>query len=397
MLDGGELRQVTPIALHTSTGNLRTDRMLQGIIGLCELAFPDRIHSYYLTGSYADGSAVPASDIDMYVLFKDDFRSRYEERQAWQIDTNCELLLSKRLDIVPWSAARVIHYGITEVKQVSLFKIGSVFLYGTDIREEIVLPPLEQYVRAAMHDPLRLMARLRQNANHLTFPLTYPDAEAPFYGYDRPMYTGEAVDPVGTEDLMLLLTRIAAAVLALEAGQYVRNKHDTIRAYRVHINDQWTALLEEVNEYCRMQWHYRIPTEETDRRRLRNLCQQIVAFENAFLTHYKAFLLAELCHPAYPPVWLPVNQAASLLDCSVRTLHRWVQQGRVQEQRMRGERWVLVEDFPQLYAASMARQVWYTDDEVRDALRQLEATGSALLRRSMQATLRRLQRNDADV
>lgn len=368
--------------------------MLQGIIGLCELAFPGRVHSYYLTGSYATGDATPASDIDMYVLYRGDFRSRYEERQAWQIDANCELLLSKQLDIVPWSESQAIHYAIMDVKQVSLFKLGSVLLYGEDIRDAIALPPLEQYVRAALHDPLRFMTRLRQNPSHLTFPLPYPDPEAPFYGYDRRMYTGEEVDPIGTEDLVIMLTRVATALLALEAGEYVRNKHDSVRAYRAHINDQWADLLEEVNEYCRIQWQYRIPIREADRRRLRTLCQRVVEFENIFLMRYKGFLLTELRQRAYPPVWLPVAQAASLLHCSTRTLHRWARQGKVQKQRMRGERWVLVEDFPQLYAVSMLGSVWYPDGEVRDALKQLEHTGTALLGRCIQATLRRLQRDD---
>ena len=38
-------------------------RSAAGLVGLCELTFPERIQAYYLVGSYADGSAVPSSDL----------------------------------------------------------------------------------------------------------------------------------------------------------------------------------------------------------------------------------------------------------------------------------------------------------------------------------------------
>ena len=49
------------IALLTSTGQRSVDGILRGVVGLFEAVFPDRVRGYYLGGSYADGTAVPAS------------------------------------------------------------------------------------------------------------------------------------------------------------------------------------------------------------------------------------------------------------------------------------------------------------------------------------------------
>jgi predicted nucleotidyltransferase len=64
------LASMEPLALASSTGDPRIDEIVQGIIGLFEIAFPGRIRGCYLVGSYADGTAVPLSDIDIRVVLK---------------------------------------------------------------------------------------------------------------------------------------------------------------------------------------------------------------------------------------------------------------------------------------------------------------------------------------
>jgi hypothetical protein len=49
------------LIMLVSTGTPQIDSLLAGFIGLFELAFPARIRAYYLVGSYANGSHVPAS------------------------------------------------------------------------------------------------------------------------------------------------------------------------------------------------------------------------------------------------------------------------------------------------------------------------------------------------
>ncbi|NJM09183.1 hypothetical protein HC891_27750 [Candidatus Gracilibacteria bacterium] len=57
-----------PALLHSS-GDAQIDTIVGGFIAVLELLFPQRIASYALTGSCADGAATALSDIDMLVVF----------------------------------------------------------------------------------------------------------------------------------------------------------------------------------------------------------------------------------------------------------------------------------------------------------------------------------------
>jgi predicted nucleotidyltransferase len=45
-----------------------TNPVVRGLVELFELVFPARIRGYYLLGSFAEGTAVALSDIDLMVL-----------------------------------------------------------------------------------------------------------------------------------------------------------------------------------------------------------------------------------------------------------------------------------------------------------------------------------------
>ncbi len=57
--------------LIASTGDFRCDRIAQGVIGVFEATFPNRVRGYYLRGSRASGTSIGGSDIDLFVIFKD--------------------------------------------------------------------------------------------------------------------------------------------------------------------------------------------------------------------------------------------------------------------------------------------------------------------------------------
>lgn len=93
---------------------------------------------------------------------------------------------------------------------------------------------------------------------------------------------------------------------------------------------------------CRNQWHYRLPTAEGDRRRLRELCGQALAFQNHFLSRYRSYLLDEL-------------------RCAAP--HR------------------------QALAAKRLAQIRYPDSEVVEALHQLRNVDGTDLRQAVETTL----------
>jgi tRNA nucleotidyltransferase (CCA-adding enzyme) len=96
------------IDLLTSNGNRNIDRIMQGVIGIFETAFPGRIRSYYLDGSYTDGTAIPhASDIDGYIIFRHDFLDDVEREKAQHLVTQCGYLSQPEFDMLPKAEAHL--------------------------------------------------------------------------------------------------------------------------------------------------------------------------------------------------------------------------------------------------------------------------------------------------
>lgn len=272
------------IPLLNSTGNQRVDNILRGVIGIFETIFPNRIRGYYLVGSYADGTAVSTSDIDMKILFKNRFRDNIERKNSQQICDYCFGLISPIAGDV---TARDEETAFSSSTLRLRIKAGSLLLYGEDIRDKISLPPLGQNLRDVMFRAcvFCFTDRLRPNLKARVYPLGYPDPSDEFYGYT---YKG------GTTVFVSLLSAIATAIVSSKAKKYVLTKNDSLKLYKKYINDEWTTLLEVAFEKIRRQWEYQIPKNKDERRQLREICGQTLAFENHFLIIYKDFLLTEL-------------------------------------------------------------------------------------------------------
>ena len=166
------------VALCATTGDRRADTLLQGTIGIFETCFPGRVRGYYLVGSYANGSAVATSDLDLVVVFKDDFESD-EPARCRDLAHNCSLISPVRIDVAPRCETELVRTG-----SVSL-KLASRLLYGEDIGALVPLEPLEDYLPKALSGFFFYTAMLRGEPAHLTYPVDYPDANAAFYGYER--------------------------------------------------------------------------------------------------------------------------------------------------------------------------------------------------------------------
>ncbi|MEO7909329.1 MAG: nucleotidyltransferase domain-containing protein [Roseiflexaceae bacterium] len=66
----------------TTTRIPAIDAILLGIVHAFEHALPNRVRAYYLLGSYVEGTAVPLSDIDCFVIFADQFATPQEQAFA---------------------------------------------------------------------------------------------------------------------------------------------------------------------------------------------------------------------------------------------------------------------------------------------------------------------------
>ena len=272
------------ISLLNSAGNQQVDDILRGVIGIFETIFSDRIRGYYLVGSYADGTAVSTSDIDMKILFKNRFRNDTERKNAQQICEYCFELISPIPGDVTANDEETAFSSSTLRLRI---KAGSLLIYGEDIRDQISLPRLDQHIRDVMFRAyvFCFTDRLRPNLKARVYPLDYPDPSDEFYGYTYKSGTTVFASVVGA---------MATAIVASKVKKYVFTKSDCLKLYKRYINDEWTTLLEAVFEKIRKQWEYQIPENKDERQQLREICRQALAFENHFLIIYRDFLLTEL-------------------------------------------------------------------------------------------------------
>jgi hypothetical protein len=174
-------------------------------------------------------------------------------------------------------------------------KMSSCLMYGEDIRDQITAIPDARYMRDAMHIPYFGSRYGRPQLDVLRFPLDYPDPKGRFYGYDGwSLSIPGDTEQAGTKMLVVIVGRIATAIVALQNGAHVGTKRDSVALYRKHIHDQWTDLVEQVYGACKERWQYRIPTNPSDQAQLRALCQRALDFENHFFALYRSYLLDEL-------------------------------------------------------------------------------------------------------
>lgn len=326
------------ISLYYATGHAKVDRILRDIVGTLETVFPNLFRAYYLSGSYAEGTAVRTSDIDLFVIFKEEPADAVKKKFGGVtqfISLNCPV----DVDFTP-----LVEGLVNEHPARGKLKGSSVLIYGTDIREGIVPPSFEEYLPWLMHGPTACFARARGNPPMLRFPLAFPDPSGEFYGYDRGKVRSiDGKTWPSTKEMVGSTGWSAVALIGLRAHRDVL-KSNRVQVYRECINDEWTPLLEEIHAYCRDAWEYLIPEGADERRRLKLLCKSALEFENHFLSVYREYLRRQL-HEA--------------------------------------------DDNGKLLAVKCLGQVDFADDAMLAALRGLAAEASDELRLAAEHTLRR--------
>ena len=271
-----------------TTGSKQMDALVTDTLTRILAALPGRLRAVYALGSYADSSAVATSDLDLVFVVAGRFRDGERARiQALLIE--CAAQAEGELDGEAVDEAS-LQAGVTPT-----LKLGSRLLWGEDVRERLPLMPLPVWTRDRMHTSYWRLAGLFGRPLPLTIPLDYPAPDDAFYGYTRrPVYLPGGTLAPGTRDLMRAVGWMATALLAYRAGQYVATKRACAALYREHIGDEWADLLDDLAVWVRGAWEYRIPAAPDERARLRAICARTLTFENAFLTRYRGYALAEL-------------------------------------------------------------------------------------------------------
>lgn len=329
------------ISLLNSTGYQKVDEILRGIVGIFETVFPSRIQGHYLCGSYIDGSAVPAlSDLDVCIVFKDKLEDS-EREKFQQILTHLSRIRPMLLNLESFGEQQLFMNGTVALK------VASLVIYGEDIRDKIPMQPIEAFVREILDSFYCLLSWTRRHQDILMFPLSYPDPEGEFYGYDHEKRSPFYLTKIHTTQVLAgLVCAAGTGIIALTAQKYVAKKRDCARVYKACINDEWTEFLEDICETCFNEWKYLIPEDQAGRRKIRELCEKTLAFENHFLTICKDYLLTKLRN---------------------------------------------ADDSNKLHAVQRLGEIIYPDAEVLNALQALERCENEELRGAVKETMRRMQ------
>jgi len=274
------------VSLLFSTGVPRIDEIICGSIGILETLFPNRIRAYYLVGSYADGGYTSTSDIDVVPLFK----GMMQEGE--------EIVYRQAVEFMDRLSPVHLGFGLRNENESFReggvgIKIGSVLLYGEDVRDQIPLTPLEQYRQSLISTSMELIRYQRGEAEQLLFPLDYPNAQDEFYGY---LQESDIQGTMGasTASIFTHLMFLASSIATLKTGQYNASKSFSWKFYQDQVGDAWGTFLEEWYFQGKKQWEYGVPVSSAERDHLKQMCQKVLAFENEFWGIAKDFILKRL-------------------------------------------------------------------------------------------------------
>ena len=283
--------RTSSIHLIQATGITEIDSILRHIVQQVKLGLPDRIRGCYLVGSYAVGEAIATSDLDIIAVCKGSPSAAEKQQLTSIIAAECQRLNSLDFDVKLVGETHLLSTGSVR------FHRDSLLLSGEDIRAQVPPKPVAEHIRDSLYAQYDLFARVRPHLQVLTVPLTYPDPQGQFYGYNRRfLRTIDGVSHPGIKDLALIVFGAASALTLLQAGEYTGTgrKSDIARQYRDWIGDDWTPLVEKVDLLCRQQWAYLIPSDMEQQQQLSMLCEQTLGFENHFLDEYKFYLMAQM-------------------------------------------------------------------------------------------------------
>jgi len=290
------------LELHFKTGESLVDSVLAGLLGIYEMAFPERIKAFYLLGSYAYGSPVPTSDIDINIVFRDANAptqavsaklgfgvrvSEDEEQRFFFVNEQLRLLSPIDLGLGARQEAEFRSGFNPNGDQVLRFLYGEDLLAGLSAR-----PADDDRLRSHRWKKIQraydLIYSTHTRADRTDGNLPLPDENGPFYGYDEPRRDGFGTAIKSMEPFFNACVFPVCTARLEMVGVSVTRKDKVAAAYREHVGDEWSEFVEQAFLLIRETWHYRIPEDQSDQSRLRELCRTANQFCARFLDLYRA-------------------------------------------------------------------------------------------------------------
>jgi predicted nucleotidyltransferase len=266
---------------------MEVDGILRVIVAGYEARFAGRVEAAYVLGSYAEGTAVPGSDLDVLVVLRGTM-TREEAEAARTLAEALGAASPVRLDVVVKGGAELA--GLHAVLRQSL-RSGSRLVYGEDLRP--ALPPVdhETYTRAAWDGALHFCLSQLRGITSAAYPLTCPEPEDEFCGYATAR-VGEWYPPGtrrGTKELVATVSRLAAATVATTSAERAGGKSEAFGLFGRVVGGPWAGFVGDIFEQGKLRWRYRVPEAPSERAALRALCAQMAGFENTAMLIYRGF------------------------------------------------------------------------------------------------------------
>jgi len=269
------------------------DRQLNAFINLAKTFFSVEIVSIYLLGSYIDDSAINSSDLDIAIIYNGSNDNKINDISCF-FSAFSRDLFKKEIDLYLISLDQIFHLDQKQLitrEGIINVKIASRLIYGTDIRDRIHMPDLDTYLKITIETPFHFMAKVRVREYILDKKekLTYPDASDYYYGYLS--HAASTHKFVESKPILSLIGWICTALVAIKTGHMIGKKSDVKEAYRLKVNDQWAPFVEQAYQLIRNSLEYKLPENIEDRTKLRELCFELINFENHYLKEYGKFII----------------------------------------------------------------------------------------------------------
>jgi hypothetical protein len=244
------------------------------VIASYRRSFPTGEVSWYLTGSHADGSAIDLSDVDLLCL-ADPLQS-----QLYNWAKSIQEPYRSKVDIVMLHPSSLNN--VLTANAIPMIRAARL-IHGPDVRD--LLPPLNL---RAYQETVGWKFGTDVAYFHPTGQVKEPpDLSAEFFGFVGPAKSWTGLD-FWTHDVVVLVGK-AATAMAATRGLVAGTRREALYCLQqLRSFEEWSRFCTYVVTVLRDQWHYRVPLDPDDRRRLRWVCDRLCDLENAALDALEA-------------------------------------------------------------------------------------------------------------
>lgn len=273
--------------LLRETPSKAANEVIKRAITLVQENVSNPLLAAYVSGSYANGYAVPTSDLDLYVIFRDEL-TKDDEAAYGQFGPALESL-EPAVDLVPYSLGKLRELG--QVGMATHF----LHVWGETVHGEIPEPSLDDYAYRAMHGAYLYMGRTRK-VKPYHWPLEFPEPEDAFkgYGWRKMAFGGKEVGSI--KELVVMAGWMATGLIAWRGKMLVPTKKECPGLFEAVVGGKEAATFRGITELCRNKLHYLLPESPADKAALEELLPGVLALENYFLKEYQDFLIENLAN-----------------------------------------------------------------------------------------------------